>query len=98
MIESTLEECLLKALDIARHQQARSWELRAATGLARLWQQEDKRQDANDLLAPVYEWFTEGCDPFSRNLEQFKGRLGRALRRSRCPKATKRLSGGDGCG
>ncbi len=51
-----------QALDIARHQQAKSWELRAATSLARLWWQQDKRQDAYDLLAPVYEWFTEGFD------------------------------------
>ncbi len=43
-------------------QQAKSWELRAATSLARLWQSQDKRQDATDLLAPGYEWFTEGFD------------------------------------
>jgi predicted ATPase len=53
---------LQQALDIARHQQAKSWELRAATSLARLWQAQDKRQDAYALLAPVYEWFTEGFD------------------------------------
>jgi predicted ATPase len=50
------------ALAIARNQQAKSLELRAATSLARLWQQQDKRQDAHDLLAPVYGWFTEGFD------------------------------------
>jgi predicted ATPase len=50
------------ALDIARHQQAKSWELRAATSLACLWQSQGKRQDAYDLLAPVYGWFTEGFD------------------------------------
>ncbi len=38
------------------------WELRAATSLARLWQSQDKRQDASDLLAPVYGWCTEGFD------------------------------------
>jgi predicted ATPase len=53
---------LQQALDIARHQQAKSWVLRAATSLARLWQAQDKRQDAYELLAPVYEWFTEGFD------------------------------------
>jgi predicted ATPase len=56
------EACFQQALDIARRQQAKSLELRAAMSLARLWQQQDKRQDAYDLLAPVYEWFTEGFD------------------------------------
>jgi predicted ATPase len=51
-----------RALEIARAQQARSWELRAATNLARLWRDQDKRQHARDLLAPVYGWFTEGFD------------------------------------
>ena len=50
------------ALDIARNQQAKSFELRTATSLARLWQQQGKRQEAHDLLAPVYHWFTEGFD------------------------------------
>ena len=49
-------------LTIARNQQAKSFELRAATSLARLWQQQGKRQEAHDLLAPVYNWFTEGFD------------------------------------
>jgi predicted ATPase len=56
------ETCFQQALGISRHQQARSWELRAATSLARLWQQQGKRQDAYELLAPVYDWFTEGFD------------------------------------
>jgi predicted ATPase/DNA-binding winged helix-turn-helix (wHTH) protein/energy-coupling factor transporter ATP-binding protein EcfA2 len=56
----TPEACFQKALDIARQQRAKSWELRAATSLARLWQSQGKRQEAYDLLAPVYEWFTEG--------------------------------------
>jgi predicted ATPase len=47
---------------IAQSQQAKSWELRATTSLARLWQQQGKCQEAQDLLAPVYEWFTEGFD------------------------------------
>jgi predicted ATPase len=41
---------------------AKSWELRAATSMARLWHQQGKRQEAHDLLAPVYSWFTEGFD------------------------------------
>jgi predicted ATPase len=56
------EACFLKALSIARSQRAKSWELRAAMSLARLWQSQDKRREAYDLLAPVYEWFTEGFD------------------------------------
>jgi hypothetical protein len=45
-----------------RRQQAKSWELRTSTSLARLWQSQGKRQDAYELLAPVYGWFTEGFD------------------------------------
>ena len=56
------EVCFQQALDIARQQQAKSWELRAATSLARLWQSQGKRAEASDLLAPVYAWFTEGFD------------------------------------
>ena len=51
-----------QALAVARAQQARSWELRAATSLARLWHDQGKRDEARDLLAPVYGWFTEGFD------------------------------------
>jgi class 3 adenylate cyclase/predicted ATPase len=56
------ETCFHQALDVARNQQAKSLELRASTSLARLWQQQGKRQEAYDLLAPVYGWFTEGFD------------------------------------
>ena len=49
------------ALAVARQQQAKSWELRAAMSMARLWRDQGKRQPARDLLAPVY-WFTEGFD------------------------------------
>jgi predicted ATPase len=51
-----------RALEIARRQQAKSWELRAATSLARLWRDQGKRAEAYELLAPVYDWFTEGFD------------------------------------
>ena len=56
------EACFCQALDIARRQQAKSLELRAATSLSRLWQQQGKRTEAYDLLAPIYGWFTEGFD------------------------------------
>jgi predicted ATPase len=56
------EANLFTALEIARRQDARMWELRAATGLARLWAEQDERQKANDLLRPIYAWFTEGFD------------------------------------
>jgi predicted ATPase len=60
--QADAETCFHDALDLARSQQAKSLELRAATSLARLWQQQRKRQEAHDLLAPVYNWFTEGFD------------------------------------
>jgi predicted ATPase len=47
---------------VARAQQAKSWELRAAMSMARLWRDQGKRDEARDLLAPVYGWFTEGFD------------------------------------
>jgi class 3 adenylate cyclase/predicted ATPase len=53
---------LERALEIARAQKARSWELRAATSLARLWRGQGKRRQAADLLSPIYGWFTEGFD------------------------------------
>jgi predicted ATPase len=56
------ETCLQQALAIARRQQAKSWELRAATSLSRLWQQQGKDAEARELLAPFYSWFTEGFD------------------------------------
>jgi predicted ATPase len=56
------EACFQQALDIARRQQAKSLELRAAMSLCRLWQQQGKRTEAYELLAPIYDWFTEGFD------------------------------------
>jgi predicted ATPase len=50
------------AIDLARAQLAKSWELRAAVSLARLWRDQSERRKANDLLAPIYGWFTEGFD------------------------------------
>jgi len=59
---SQVESCFHQALNVARRQQAKSWELRAATSLARLWQSQGKRSEALDLLTLVYGWFTEGFD------------------------------------
>jgi len=56
------EGCFSEALRIARRQQAKSAELRAATSLARLWGEQGRREEARGLLAPVYGWFTEGFD------------------------------------
>jgi TOMM system kinase/cyclase fusion protein len=58
----TAEACFQKALDVARQQQAKSWELRAAMSLSRLWQRQGNRDAARQLLAPIYGWFTEGLD------------------------------------
>jgi predicted ATPase len=62
-----------RALAVARAQQAKSWELRAATSMARLWRDQGKRDEARDLLAPVYSWFTEGFDTL--DLKQAKSLL-----------------------
>jgi predicted ATPase len=62
-----------RALTVAREQQAKSWELRAAMSMARLWRDQGKRDEARDLLAPVYGWFTEGFDTL--DLKQAKALL-----------------------
>ena len=56
------EACFQHALTIARSQHAKSWELRAAMSLSRLWEQQCRRDAAHELLAEVYGWFTEGFD------------------------------------
>src|SRR5262249_12820443 len=56
------EICFARALALAREQQAKAWELRAAMNMARLWRDQGKRGQALNLLAPVYGWFTEGFD------------------------------------
>jgi predicted ATPase len=62
-----------RALAVARAQQARFWELRAAASMARLWCDQGKREEARELLAPVYGWFTEGLD--TRDLKEAKALL-----------------------
>ena len=62
-----------RALTVARSQRAKSWELRAAMSMARLWRAQGKGAEARDLLVPVYGWFTEGFD--TPDLKEAKGLL-----------------------
>ena len=62
-----------RALAVARQQQTKSWELRAAMSMARLWRDQGKVREARELLAPVYGWFTEGFD--TRDLKEAKALL-----------------------
>jgi predicted ATPase len=68
--QAEAETWLQRALDIARRQEAKSLELRAAMSLSRLWQQQGKQADAHALLAPIYGWFTEGFD--TKDLQEAK--------------------------
>jgi predicted ATPase len=67
------EACFQKAMEIARRQQAKSLELRATVSLARLWQQQGKKDDAYSMLADIYTWFTEGFD--TKDLQEAKALL-----------------------
>jgi predicted ATPase len=71
--EAQAKTCLHQALDVARHQQAKAWELRAAVSLSRLWQHQGKRAEAHALLVPIYSWFTEGFD--TADLQEAKALL-----------------------
>jgi predicted ATPase len=71
--EDAAETAFREALSVARAQQARTLELRAATSVARLWRDQGKRGDARELLAPIYGWFTEGFD--TRDLKEAKALL-----------------------
>jgi predicted ATPase len=71
--QAEAETWLRRALDVARRQQAKSLELRAAMSLARLWQRQGRRAAARELLAPVYGWFTEGFD--TTDLQEAKALL-----------------------
>src|SRR6185437_6445717 len=67
------EEYFERAIAVSRQQQAKSWQLRASMSLARLWRSQGKVQQARELLAPVYGWFTEGFD--TRDLKEAKALL-----------------------
>jgi len=71
--QAEAETWLQRALDVARRQEAKSLELRAAMSLARLWQQQDRNAEARDLLALIYGWFTEGFD--TADLQEAKALL-----------------------
>jgi predicted ATPase len=71
--EAEAEACFHKAIEVARRQQAKSWELRATASLARLWQSQGKRKEAHNLLAEIYGWFTEGFD--TKDLQEARALL-----------------------
>ncbi len=71
--EVEAEACFLKAIEVARHQQAKSLELRAVMSLAKLWQRQGKQKEAHEMLAAVYNWFTEGFD--TKDLQEAKALL-----------------------
>ena len=72
-VQKEAEACFHKAIAVARKQNAKSWELRASTGLARLWQQQGRKREAHEMLAEIYGWFTEGFD--TKDLQDAKALL-----------------------
>ena len=72
-VEEEVEECFRKAIRVAQKQQAKSLELRAVMSLSRLWQHQGKREDARQMLAEIYGWFTEGFD--TKDLQEAKALL-----------------------
>jgi len=74
LAEAEAEECFHRSLEVARRQDARSWELRAATSVARLWSAQGKSRQAWQLLAPIYDRFTGGFD--TQDLQDAKVLLG----------------------
>src|SRR5581483_12400582 len=70
---SEAEKCFQHAFDLARRQSAKSYELRAAMSLSRLWQQQGKKEEAHKLLSDIYGWFTEGFD--TKDLQEAKALL-----------------------
>ncbi len=72
-MQSEAEACFHQAITIARRQSAKLWELRAVMSLSRLWQQQGKKDEAQQLLAEIYGWFTEGFD--TKDLQEAKALL-----------------------
>ena len=72
--DGAVEASFRKANNVAQHQSAKTWELRAAMSMARLWRDQGKLQQARELLAPIYGWFTEGFDTI--DLKEAKTLLG----------------------
>jgi predicted ATPase len=72
-VQEEAEECFHRAIDIARHQRAKLWELRTVMSLSRLWQQQGKQHKAHKMLAEIYGWFTEGFD--TKDLQEAKALL-----------------------
>ena len=71
--QAEAEACFLKAIAVARGQEAKSWELRATISLSRLWQRQGKRHEAHQVLSDIYSWFTEGFD--TKDLQEAKALL-----------------------
>jgi predicted ATPase len=71
--DGAAEASFRKAINVAQHQSAKTWELRATMSMARLWRDQGRRDEARELLAPVYGWFTEGFD--TRDLKEAKALL-----------------------
>jgi predicted ATPase len=71
--EAEVEACFHQAIDVARRQQAKSFELRATMSLSRLWQKQGKVEEAREMLQEIYNWFTEGFD--TRDLKEAKALL-----------------------
>jgi predicted ATPase len=76
--EDEAEACFRQAVEVARRQQAKSWELRATMSLCRLWQQQGRSAEAREMLATVYGWFSEGFDtPDLKDAQTLLEELGR---------------------
>jgi len=73
--QSEAKKCFLKAIEVAHKQSAKSLELRAAMSLSRLWQRQGKKEEARQVLAEIYHWFTEGFD--TKDLQEAKVLLGK---------------------